>query len=86
MIFYRGKDFTELEKELQEIIELAENNPDLEKESLFQVFKSPDFLRPFKCVGLLTILLNMSVVLVIDEYTHIFLEVQKCIIILVFCN
>ena len=80
MIFYRGKDNNEREGELNSIIELAEQSDGLKKSRLcenLKVFKSPDFLRPFRCVGVLYFLYNMSGLLMIATYTDTFLEVHK---------
>ena len=88
MIFYRGKDNNEREGELNSIIEQAEQSDGLKKsrscENL-KVLKSPDFLRPFRCVGILYILYNMTSVLIIAKYTDTFLEVcnvhkDKCLL------
>ena len=79
MIFYRGKDNNEREGELNSIIELAEQSDGLKKSRLcenLKVLKSPDFLRPFRCVGILYILYNMTSVPIIAKYTDTFLEVM----------
>ena len=80
MIFYRGKGFQGLENELQSIIEL-----EVDKESSgiakpgfmgrLQILKSPAFLKPFKCVGVIFLLMNMSGIYIIFSYTATFLEV-----------
>ena len=85
MIFYRGKDNKEWEGELNSIIELAEQS-DGQKKNKFsenlKVLMSPDFLRPFRCVGILYFLFNMSGMLIIATYTDTFLEVHndKCLL------
>ena len=83
MIFYRGNIVDEeSEKELQTIIEHAEKSGSQKKQSFqgnLQIFTSPVFLRPFRCVGLLYILYCMSGMFILATYTHTFLEVYMCI-------
>ena len=79
MTFYRGKEFHSREIELQSIVEReakeASSNP---KSNFFgrllMILKSPAFLRPFKCVGVIYILLNMSGMFIIASYSASFLE------------
>ena len=85
MIFYQGKDNKEWEAELNSIIELAEQSDGLIKNEFCEnlnVLMSPDFLRPFRCVGILYFLFNMSGMLIIATYTDTFLEVHndKCLL------
>ena len=80
MIFYRGKINQEWESELQSIVERAgeigsQNNISLEGNS--KVLLSLAFWKPFRCVGILFMLYNMSGVLVINTYTATFLEVNE---------
>ena len=59
MIFYRSEGHTEREMELQTIVEQAENSNSQSKFNFrrsLEVIMSPTFLRPYKCVGLLSIL------------------------------
>ena len=80
MIFYRGKGHTEREAELKTIIEQAEKSGSKKTLNIrrsFQVIMSPAFLRPFRCVGVLWILFQSSVIPVLSTYAHTFLEVQK---------
>ena len=89
MIFYRGKGHSERETELQRIIEHAENKDGQNKVKFqrnLQVIKSPAFLRPLRCVGLLRILECMSGFPILLMVTHTFLEVQKYIAMVVFIN
>ena len=84
MIFYRGKNrknsIMKLSHELNTIIELSEQQGGKNKTSFWgnlKVLKSPAFLRPFKCIGILQMLYNMSGFLIISTYTDTFLEVKK---------
>ena len=58
MEFYRGKEFKPLEIELHAIIEREEKEYSSKKNPHFfswlTIFKSPEFVRPFKCVVLLS--------------------------------
>ena len=78
MIFYRGKDIGKWEDELDAIIDLAKQR-DKQRTTNFwgclQVLMSPDFLRPFRCIGILQMLYNMAGFLIISSYTDTFLEV-----------
>ena len=78
MAFYRGKDFHSQEIELQSMVENEANrissNPNPNFCGRLQVLKSPAFLRPFKCVGPIYMLLNMSGIFIIVSYTASFLE------------
>ena len=78
MIFYRGNNNREWEGELDSIIEQAEKSDNMEETSLWgylQALKSPAFLRPFRCVGVLYMIYNMSGILILVNYTTTFLEV-----------
>ena len=78
MDFYRGKDCQELENELKEIMEQAQNNQDAPNGiwGHFQALTSKRFLRPFLCVGVIYTLFHLSGFNIISgTYTHIFLEV-----------
>ena len=78
MAFYRGKEFHSQEIELQSIVESeanrASSNPNPHFCGRFEILKSPAFLRPFKCVGLIYILMNLSGISIIDTYSASFLE------------
>ena len=89
MIFYRGKGHSERETELQRIIEHAENKDGQNKVKFqrnLQVIKSPAFVRPLRCVGILRILQCMTGFPILGQITHTFLEVQKYIVMVVFSN
>ena len=78
MMFYRGKNNVERSDELNSIIEQSEQQGGKKKTSCrgnVQVLMSPAFLRPFKCIGILQMLYNMSGFLIIHTYTDTFLEV-----------
>ena len=78
MIFYRGNNNPEWEVELVSIIEQAEMSDRKDKTSLrvyIQALMSPAFLRPFRCVGVLWMIYNMSGILILINYTATFLEV-----------
>ena len=83
MAFYRGKEFHSQEIELQSIVEREANrvssNPNTHFWGRLQILKTTEFLRPFKCVGVIYILLNISGVPIILSYTAIFLEARQCL-------
>ena len=81
-MFYRGKDKSNWEREMQSITELAENifNKNVKNydDSLFghlHFLKSPDFLRSFRCVGILTMVYSVCGIYTISTYTDTFMEV-----------
>ena len=79
MAFYRGKEFHSQEIELQSIVE-SEANRDSNRNPHFwgrlQILKSPAFLRPFKCVGVIYALQGMSGIKIILGYSASFLEAR----------
>ena len=80
MIFYRGKGHREWERELQSIIEQAEQSDSQNKitiHGILQVLMSPAFLKPFRCIGILEIMYMMSGISLITTYTNTFLEVSN---------
>ena len=81
MAFYRGKEFHSQENELQSIIEREGNEASSPPNKNFfgrlQILKSPAFLRPFKCVGVIYILLNLSGIFIIASYSATFLEARR---------
>ena len=79
MMFYHGKDERKWEKQLQYIIDNAENtcrkvNTDSYCSHLHFVM-SPDFLMPFRCVGILYMMFSVSGIYTIGTYTDTFMEV-----------
>ena len=78
MAFYRGKELQPEDTELQEIIDKEANMTSLTTSShsfgLLTVLTSPDFLRPFKCVGVIKILMGLSGFTIIPTYTASFFE------------
>ena len=86
MKFYRGNDDREWEGELDSIIKLAEKSDESDSQNKIsvcgnlQVLSSSAFLRPFRCVGILFILYNMSGILTLTgTYTDTFFEVYSCL-------
>ena len=76
MMFYRGNNERRWEREFQSIIEMAEGRfkkVDKEKHVLFLL--SVDFLRAFKCVGILRMMFSLSGIYTINTYTDTFMEV-----------
>ena len=77
--FYRGNNEWEWEGELDSIVKLAEKN---DSQNGFcgnlRVLRSPAFVRPFRCVGILFILYSMSGILIVSTYTDTFFEVCPC--------
>ena len=88
MAFYSGKECHSLEIELQSIVESeanrASSNPNPHFCGRLQILKTTEFLRPFKCVGLIYILMNMSGITIILSYTATFLEARQCLCLLLF--
>ena len=88
MAFYRGKEFHSQEIELQSIVEKEANRASSNQNQNFcgrlQILKTTEFLRPFKCVGLIYILMNMSGITIILSYTATFLEARQCLCLLLF--
>ena len=80
MAFYRGKEFHSQEIELQSIVEReanrASSNPNPHFCGRLQILKSPAFLRPFKCVGLIYMLTSLSGIPIIRGYSASFLEAR----------
>ena len=78
MEFYRGKEFQPQETELQAILEKETNEASLTAKphsyGLLTMLKSPDFLRPFKCVGVMYILLSLSGIGIINSFSASFFE------------
>ena len=78
MEFYRGKEFQPQETELQAIIDKeaneASSNTKSKSYNLLTILKSQDFLRPFKCVGVLYILLDLSGFYIIQSFTASYFE------------
>ena len=78
MAFYRGKESHSQEIELQSIVEKESSEASSTSNQHFcgrlQILKSPAFLRPFKCVGVIYILLQMSGIFIIASYSASFLE------------
>ena len=78
MAFYSGKESHSQEIELQSIVEReanrASSNPNPHFCGRLQTLKSPAFLRPFKCIGLIYILNSMSAIPIIRSYSASFLE------------
>ena len=88
MAFYRGKEFHSQEIELQSIVEREANrvssNPNTHFWGRLQILKTTEFLRPFKCVGVIYILMHMSGISIILSYTAIFLEARQSLCLLLF--
>ena len=88
MAFYRGKEFHSQEIELQSIVEREANrvssNPNTHFWGRLQILKTTEFLRPFKCVGVIYILMHMSGISIILSYTAIFLEARQYLCLLLF--
>ena len=80
MAFYRGKEVHSQEIELQSIVKSeanrASSNPNPHFCGKLQKLKSPAFLRPFKCVGVIVALSSMSGIMIISSYTASFLEAR----------
>ena len=80
MAFYRGKEFHSQEIELQSIVEREANrvssNPNPHFCGRLQILKTPAFLRPFKCAGVILTLLCMSGIFIIESYSASFLEAR----------
>ena len=78
MEFYRGTEFERLETELKAIIDKKENDASLTKHqncfSGITIFKSPEFLRPFKCVAGMEILLSLSGLWIMVKYSASYFE------------
>ena len=74
MKFYRGKEFQPQEKELQAIIEKEVNETTSTNIGRLTIFKSPHFLRPFKCVVVMYVLLNLSGAFIITGYSASYFE------------
>ena len=75
MKFYRGNEFQAREKELQEIIDKEVNETTSSTKGRLAIFKSPHFLRPFKCIGVIYVLLALSGSYIIRTFTASFFEV-----------
>ena len=81
MEFHRGKEFIPQETELQDIIEKEANEASsttAPRIGILAIITSPDFLRPFKCVAVLSILLHLSGVFMIIYYSTSFFEGCLC--------
>ena len=78
MAFYRGNDYMSQEFELQSILgqETMEASSISNFSGRVNVLRSHAFWRPFKCVGVIYILLNMSGIFIILGYSASFLEVR----------
>ena len=74
MIFYRGKN---RKNSIMIPSEQGNSKKNISFWGNLQVLKSPAFLKPFKCIGILQMLYNMSGFLIISTYTNTFLEVNK---------
>ena len=79
MMFYHGKDEEKWEKELQFIIDSAENrsrkiNIDSQCSHLHFLVSS-DFLVPLRCVGISYMMFSVSGIYTIGTYTDTFMEV-----------
>ena len=76
MMFYRGKDENNWESELQSIIEMAKHGYSKQiNVSHLHFLMSPDFLKPFRCVGILNMMFSVSGMFTISTYTDTFMEV-----------
>ena len=79
IMFYRGKDEGNWEKELQYIIDVAENRSrkvnTVSHCSHLQFVTSSDFLIPLRCVGILYMMFSVSGIYTIGTYTDTFMEV-----------
>ena len=79
MELYRGKEFLPRETELRDIIMEKEANEAFSSTSpnngKLAILTSIDFLKPFKCVAVLYILLSMSGLFIITNYSASFFEV-----------
>ena len=78
MKFYRGNNEREWEDELDSIMKLAEEKDTPNKISFcgnLKVLRSPTFLRPFRCAGILFMLYSMSGIMIVSTYTDTFFEV-----------
>ena len=79
MEFYRGKAFLPRETELRDIIMEKEAIEATSKsaacKSQLSILMSLDFLRPFKCVAVLYVLLSLSGLFIITNYSASFFEV-----------
>ena len=82
IIFYRGNKQQDWEEELQSIIQHAEktkHHDNVGFQGKLKILVSPSFLKPFRCAGILSMLLNASGIFIISRYTDTFLEVlYKC--------
>ena len=79
MMFYHSKDEENCEKELQFIIDIAENrsrkvNTDRQCSHLHFLVSS-EFLMPLRCVGILYMMFSVSGIYTIGTYTDTFMEV-----------
>ena len=78
MKFYRGKEFQPQETELQAIIDKeaneASSNTKTHSYNTLTILKSHDFLRPFKCIGVIYVLLALSGSYIIRTFTASFFE------------
>ena len=79
MAFYRGKGFQGQDNELQSIIELEvdKQSSGIPKPGFMgrlRILKTPAFLKPLKCVGVIMILMNLSGIYIIFSFSAIFLE------------
>ena len=76
MMFYRGNNARRWEREFQSIIEMAEDRfKKIDKERHVHFLLSVDFLRAFKCVGILRMMFSLSGIYTINTYTDTFMEV-----------
>ena len=78
MKFYRGKEFQPQETELQAIIDkeanAASSNTKANSYNLRTILMSQDFLRPFKCIGVIYVLMGLSGPYIIKTFTASFFE------------
>ena len=78
-MFYRGEDEGNWEKELQYIIDVAENRSrkvnTVSYCSHLQFVTSSDFLVPLRSVGILYMMFSVSGIYTIGTYTDTFMEV-----------
>ena len=75
--FYRGDIDDDQKEEFESIMELAHNNDVPSKVNILgqlHFLTSSAFLRPFRCVGIIYMLSQLSGLLIINVYTLTYLE------------
>jgi hypothetical protein len=77
LLFFRGSEYTDLDQELKDISETKEKKQMNQNSDAQQIIKrifSPEFFKPFSCVGFCSILMGLSGYVVINSYTATFLK------------